>query len=167
MDVGAEFHISHGNVKFEARKYIRLIDDKHEYEFQNEHFSLTFTLAKKPDANWNELTNRVYGKKLLRFTKRANGENGLWIVLRFSQDTVIDKALESGSIWRTVSIDDLTYSFKITFHPSIVDQIKTRCDARTKQMIAKKQQQLADSKKPIEYLCHNPKPYQGGSFSSK
>ena len=167
MDVGTEFHISHGNVKFEARKYICLVDDKHEYEFQNEHYALTFTLEKGTAANWSELTNREYGKKLLRFTKRANGENGLWVVLRFSQDTVINKALESGSIWRTVSVGELTYSFTITFHPSIVDRIKDRCDARTKQMIAKKQQQIADGKKPIEYICYNPRPYQGGSFSSK
>lgn len=167
MNVGTEFHISHGNVKFEARKYIRLTNDKHEYEFQNEHYALTFTLEKGTDANWGELTNREYGKKLLRFTKRANGELGLWVVLRFTQDTVINKALEGEAIWRTVSVGGLTYSFTIAFNPSIVDQIKDRCDARTKQMIAKKQQQIADSKKPVEYICHNPRPYQGGSFSSK
>lgn len=167
MDVGSEFHISHGNVKFEARKYVRLVDNRHECVFQNEHYSLTFTLEKSSDANWSDLTQRVYGKKVLRFTRRTNGDNGLWVVLKFPQETVINKAFDSGSIWRTVSIGNLTYSFNITFFPSIVEQIKERCDARTKQMIAKKQQQIEDNKKLVEYICHNPKPYQGGSFSSK
>lgn len=167
MDVGSEFHISHGNVKFEARKYVRLKENRHEFEFRNEFYSLMFTLEKTAAANWSELTGRVYGKKVLRFTQRTNGENGIWIVLRFPQDTVINKAFDGGSIWRTVSIENLTYSFNITFFPSIVDQIKERCDARTKQMITRKQQQIVDNKKTVEYICHNPKPYQGGKFSPK
>ena len=166
MDVGSEFHISHGNVKFEARKYVRLKDNRHEFKFRNNYYSLVFTLEKDIAVNWSELTGRVYGKKVLRFTQRANGENGIWIVLRFPIDTVINKAFDSGSIWRTASTDNITYSFNITFFPSIVEQLKERCDARTKQIIAKRQQQIADNKKPVEYICHNPKPYQGGKFSS-
>ena len=167
IDVSSKFHILHGNVKFVVKEYVRLIENRHEFEFQNDHYSLVFTLEKATAANWSELTQRVYGTKVLRFTHRTNGDNGLWIVLRFPQDTVINKAFDSGSIWRTVSFENLTYSFNITFFPSIIEQIKGRCDARTKQMIAKRQQQIADNKKPVKYICHNPKPYQGGKFSSK
>ena len=167
MDTGVSYHISHGNIKFIVKKYVQLTENKHEFVFSNDHYSMTFTLEKKPTTSWSNLTNRVYGKKVLRFTHRTNGEYGLWLVIRFPQETIIGKALEAGSIWRTVSIGDLTYSFTISFHPEIVEQIKERCDARTKQIIDQKRQQLADEKKPIEYICHNPRPYQGGSFSSK
>lgn len=163
MNVGSEFHISHGNVKFEARKYVHLKDNRHEFEFRNDYYSLVFTLEKSATANWSELTGRTYGKKVLRFTQRANGENGIWIVLKFPQDIVISKAFDGDSIWHTVSIENLTYSFNITFFPSIADQIKERHDARTKQMI----QKIVDNKKTVEYICHNPKPYQDGKFSPK
>ena len=167
MDIGRSFHISHDNVKFIVKEYVRLTEDIHKYEFKSDYYTLNFTLEKEPDANWDELSKCVYGKKVLRFTQRTNGEKGLWIVLRFPQEKVIEKAQTGEVISRTAKVDALTYSFTITFRPSIINQIKTRCNSRTKQVIAKRQKEKAENKKPIQYNCYNPKPYQGGSFTPK
>ena len=167
METGTSFHILGDDIKFEAREYARLIQNQNEFEFQNDYYYLTLCLEKKPNALWGEITGRSYGGKRIRFTQRANGETGIWFVLRLSQQTVIEKAKIEGSIWRRVTVDNLTYSFSITLKPSIVPQIKKRGNNRTKQITEKKRHEKALEKEPVEYTCYNPKPYQAGSFSPK
>lgn len=167
MDTGASFHISHENVKFEARKYIRFAQDKHDLTFQHDKYILTLKLEKTPDSLWSDIIHRSYGKKTLRFTYRSNGQTGVWFVVRFPIKTIFEKANKKENIVRTVSVGELKYTYSITLQPSIIDEVSGRINDRSKQMTAKNMKEKDENKKSVEYICHNPKPYLGGGFSPK
>lgn len=167
MDTGTSFHISHGNVKFEARKYIRFSQDEHELTFQHDKYVLNLKLEKLLDSVWSNITQRSYGKKMLRFTHRNNGQTGVWFVVRFPIKTIFEKAKERESIRQTVSAGEFTYTYSITLQSSVIDELRERIDDRSRQMAAKRAKEKEEAKKPVEYICHNPKPYQGGGFSPK
>lgn len=167
MDTGTSFHISHGNVKFEAKKYIRFSQDEHEITFIHDKYVLTLKLEKLSDSDWSDITQRSYGKKTLRFTHRNNGQTGVWFVVGFPIKTIFDKAKEKENINQAVSAAGFTYTYSIALQSGIIEELRVRINDRSKQMAAKRTKEKEDNKKPVEYICHNPKPYQGGGFSPK
>lgn len=167
MNTGTSFHIYHGNVKFIMRRYLSLLQNSYEFEEKNDNFTINIRLEKKSDATWNDITQRSYGKKALRFIHRNNGLTGIWLVARVTRQTVIEKAKRRESICRTSTVGDLTYSYTITISPEIINEIHERLKSRSHQMHSKQEKQRSEAKKNIEYTCYNPKPYQGGGFSSK
>lgn len=165
MDLKVDLHIVHENVKFEVKQYINLKSErKHTFMWAGDCFNIFFELQKEEDISWNEVKQRVYGKKELRFTSKSNSSTGIILVARVPISKVKLKAINEESIEKEYCYGGVLYKYRITLNKNILELLENRESAREKQNKSRKNKK--DNSK-IQYICHNPKPYQGGSMSGK
>ena len=165
MDLKVDLHIVHENVKFEVKQYITLNSEKkHTFMWEGDSFNIFFEIQKEEDISWDDVKQRVYGKKELRFTSKSNGIAGIILIARVPISKVKLKAINEESIEKEYCYGGVTYKYRITLNKDIVELLQNRETSREKQNKSKNNKK--DNSK-IQYICHNPKPYQGGSMTGK
>ena len=160
-----DFHLVHDSVKFELKKYVKLLDDElFEREWKNENISVLLKMKNK-NSSWSSITKRTYGKKSLRFTHLSDGSVGIWLVQRIPFEELLNHEDDLYNFKKCVVYDDFEYELTINVSAEIKSELINRKKQQIKGYNARKQQKQEDKK--IQYLCYNPKPYQGGGFSGK
>lgn len=160
-----DFHLVHDSVKLELKKYVKLPNhDFFEKEWKNENISVLLTM-KKNKSTWSDITKKAYGKKSLRFTHLADGSVGIWIVQRIPFEELINTEDDSYNFKKKVIYEDFEYELIINVSTEIKSELMNRKRQQAKSYQAQKNKKQNDKK--VQYICYNPKPYQGGGFSGK
>ncbi|MBQ3592825.1 MAG: hypothetical protein II982_00500 [Clostridia bacterium] len=165
MDLKVDLHIVHENVKFEVKQCINLNSARtHTFMWEGRYYNVFFEINKEEDLTWSDVTQRQYGKKELRFTSKSNGSSGIILIARVPISKVKLKTINEESIEKEYSYGSVSYKYRITLNKDILKVIESREAEREQQIKGRKSKK--DNTK-IQYICHNPKPYQGGSMSGK
>lgn len=160
-----DFHLVHDSVKFELKKYVKLPNqDFFEKEWKNENISVLLKM-KRNNSTWSDITQKAYGKKSLRFTHLSDGSVGIWIVQRILFEELINTEDASYNFKKCVVYENFEYELIINVSAEIKNELKNRKKQQAKSYQAQKKKKQDDKK--VQYICYNPKPYQGGGFSGK
>ena len=160
-----DFHLVHDNVKFELKDNIVLHEDEcFEKTWECKNYSITLKM-KTIGVSWSDITKRSYGNKTLRFTKLSNEKNGLWVVHRISLDDLLKIEDDKHMFSKHVEYNDFEFEILINVSLEIKNELTIRRKNQKKSNNGRRKHMEDNSK--IQYICYNPRPYQGGSFSGK
>lgn len=158
-----DFHLIHDNVRFEIKDNVRLDEEYFEETWLGRNFAITLKLKNK-NSKWDDITKKSYGNKELRFTNLLNGKHGVWIVQKISYEKLL--GIENAHKFsKCVEYNEFEYEIVVDVSLEIKQELIERRHSQKQSHRGRRKNKLDNTK--IQYICYNPKPYQGGSFSGK
>ena len=146
----------HDSVKFELKKYVKLPNqDFFEKEWKNENISVLLKM-KRNNSTWNDITQKAYGKKSLRFTHLSDGSVGIWIVQRIPFEELINTEDASYNFKKSVVYENFEYELIINVSAEIKNELMNRKNNKQKVIKHKKRKNKMIKKYSIYVIIQNP-----------